>query len=454
MEDILLALSNGDWHKDPGTISILVLTVLAFLVPMIYVYPPFPPRESDALAETHSKVGLEPSAAKPGLRAAQALPSDVLSAGPPRVQSLWIYPVKSCAGIELDHSTVLPSGLEFDRLFTFAQLKSPFPVRLDADADEKSRHGWEFITQRQFPALANVHVELWRPDRVKCERRGEKIRESYLILRFPWMEEGFRGTMAWVAAKTLRGIDARPEKEIMLPVEFPSEADIKSKDYKYESVRIWKETVTALNMSSELSDELQRYLGVSNKLALFRIDPDKLREVYRGAPSSEVAGYQPVTGFQDAFPLHLLNLSSVRDLNDKIAQDENLKTLDARRFRANIILIGMPPYEEEKWKSIQLVSDGKSAEEKAEFHVSCRTVRCKMPNVDPDNGIKHAKEPDHALRKYRNVDEGAPLNGCLGMQLTPMFEKTGSRVLELESIIKIGMEVKVKSLGSHKYIKQ
>ncbi|KAG4220081.1 hypothetical protein PC116_g31440 [Phytophthora cactorum] len=53
-------------------------------------------------------------------------------------------------------------------------------------------------------------------------------------------------------------------------------------------------------MEKDLPGELQRYLGVSNKLALFRVDPGQLREVYRTAPRKEEAGYQPVTGFQDA----------------------------------------------------------------------------------------------------------------------------------------------------------
>ena len=37
------------------------------------------------------------------------------------------------------------------------------------------------------------------------------------------------------------------------------------------------------------------------------------------------------------YPLHLLNLSSVRDLDAKIDKDDNLRNLDPRRFRANII---------------------------------------------------------------------------------------------------------------------
>jgi hypothetical protein len=37
------------------------------------------------------------------------------------------------------------------------------------------------------------------------------------------------------------------------------------------------------------------------------------------------------------YPLHLLNLASVRDFEAKIEKDEALRELDPRRFRANII---------------------------------------------------------------------------------------------------------------------
>ncbi|KAL8298515.1 hypothetical protein RB600_003167 [Gaeumannomyces tritici] len=451
------------WHQDPATVSILVLTVIAFLVPMIYVYPPFPPRESDALFETHYKVGLHPSPAKPGLAGAQQQDpqqqqqqQQARPGVPGRIQSLWIYPLKSCRGIELDKSRVVPAGLEFDRLYTLAQLHSPFPVALDAPEADRAAHSWHFVTQRQFPRLATVEVELWRPDLVKCQRRGFASGDAFLIVRFPWREAGWRGALAWVAAKALRGRDGRPEREVMLPVDFPSGAEIEAKGYKYEQVKIWNDTVTALNMESELPEELQLYLGVSNKLGLFRIDPSHLREVYRGAPDRETAGYQPVTGFQDAFPLHLLSLSSVQDLEDKLEKDENLSRLDARRFRANIIntVNGTPAYEEEKWKAIRFLPEPDTPLDPVDFHVSCRTVRCKLPNVDQDLGVRHAVEPDKSLRRHRNVDEGAPLSGCLGMQMTPTFKKAGGRVLEMESTVAIGMSVKVLETGPHRYVKQ
>lgn len=78
---------------------------------------------------------------------------------------------------------------------------------------------------------------------------------------------------------------------------------------------------------------------------------------------------------------------------------------------------------------------------------------CKLPNVDPDTGHRHPVEPDRSLRKHREVDEGAKLMGCLGMQLTPLFSKTDSPE-DLESWVEVGMSIDVLERGTHVYIRQ
>ncbi|KAI8949761.1 hypothetical protein F4801DRAFT_390746 [Xylaria longipes] len=460
-----------DLNLDFGSLFLLFITVCAFMVPVAIVLPPVPVRKSDALLQTHSRAGVRrsKSALNNQYDAAAHAPKD---GKPATVHSLLIHPVKSCRAIEVTRSRVLPQGLEFDRLFTFAQLKSPFPVSLDSTDEAKSQHRWDFITQRQFPRLATVKVDLWLPDEMKLRRQSMKLtREAFLILRFPWKEDGWRGLLSVVLAKLGGGAAAEPEKEIMLPVDFPSAAEIKEKGYTFEDVKVWKEVVTALNMSTELPKELMLYLGVSNKLGLFRIDPTKLREVFRCAPVKEDAGYQPVTGFQDAYPLHMITLNSLQKFSDEVPKDDQLKEIDARRFRANIILSGVPAYDEETWKRARFRPGKSGLYNDAMFHISCRTVRCKLPNVDPDTGERHPREPDRSLRALRDVDPGAPLNGCLGMQLTPLFEvdsapdstnsKSGSGLLGDEdpddgrsAWVAVGMTVDVEERGEHLYIKQ
>jgi uncharacterized protein YcbX len=332
--------SGGGLAIDGAGIFLVLVTVAVFFIPIFILFPPVPPSRGEALAQTHVKIGLlDQSKSKPRKVAARTATSK------PTVRSLWVYPVKSCAGIEVARSKVLPQGLEFDRLYTFAQLKSPFPVATVGEKEGKAEgkgedeHTWHFVTQRQFPLLATVKVDLYVPDETRKPgpEEDEVSSESFIILRFPWRERGLAGVLAAVAAKLRGGLRAQAEKEVLLPVAFPSEEEIKERWYDWEKVKFWKETVEALNMGEELPEELSMYLGVSNKLGLFRVDPARLREVRRCAPTKDEAKYQPVTGFQDAYPVHLITLPSVEDFEGKMEKDEQMSSLDVRRFRANII---------------------------------------------------------------------------------------------------------------------
>lgn len=322
--DAAAGLSLSDLDLDYESIWVLLVTIAAFFIPVVLVFPPIPPQKSDALLQTHSKAGVGRSGSnlRLGGRDQSSATAATSADRPPRVQGLVVYPVKSCRGIEVRQGRVLPAGLEFDRIYTFAQLRSRFPVAVEGgevNADGKTKttttttgedkegsgDTWEFITQRQFPRLATVKVDLWLPDEAKLRRQGiqhpASDEEAFLILRFPWRDRGWRGALQALGAKLARRrLGAEAEREVLLPVGFPPAAEIAAKGYAYEDVRIWKDTVSALNVEAELPAELRLYLGVSHRLGLFRVDPARLREVYRCAPRRADAGYQPVTGFQDA----------------------------------------------------------------------------------------------------------------------------------------------------------
>ncbi|OBT47703.1 hypothetical protein VE00_02209 [Pseudogymnoascus sp. WSF 3629] len=352
------------------------------------------------------------------------------------VQSMWIYPIKSCRGVELDHADIVTTGMKYDRQFTFAQLKNPAPAA-ETEGKKQTPRTWEFITQRKFPRLATVKVEVWVPDQSSAGYHpdGDYVEGGgAVVIRFPYQQPGWRGKLESLAA-TLSG--SVPEKHFRVPFD-PTPSQVQKSGYRYENVIIWKDTVNALNLEVDVPKELQEYLGVSNKLSLIRVDNSTLREVYRCAPKAEDLGYQPVTGFQDAYPLHIMNLASVRDLEGKLPKVKGVPSLSAKRFRANIIVTGPEPYAEDTWKRVRIGS--------YEFAISCRTARCKLPNVDPISGEVHASEPDRTLRRLRNVDAGAgKYVGCLGMQVVPISK---------ESAMDVGDEVVPLEYGEHVYINQ
>lgn len=307
-----------------------------------------------------------------------------------RLKSLWIYPVKSCRGVEVDESRVVATGMEHDRQFLFAQLKST-PQGVESRKVGKS---WEFITQRQFPSMSTVKIEVWVPDpsmdsngdasrtRLSMSGHGDELEgKGVLITCFPYQPTGWRGRLANLKAVVRR---KSPEEQFRVPFD-PSPEQIEKAGYQYDDVTIWKDTVKALNMSSAVPPAFPAFLGCSNKIALFRIDNSRLRNVYRNAPPKEVLGRVCQVGGQDAYPLHLLNIASVRNLERLYLSPKvkDISRLSATRFRANLIIAGPEAYDEDDYRLVRIGPFS--------YDVSCHTARCKMVLVD-EGGNRHPSE--------------------------------------------------------------
>ncbi|KAI5779448.1 MOSC domain-containing protein [Peziza echinospora] len=153
------------------------------------------------------------------------------------------------------------------------------------------------------------------------------------------------------------------------------------------------------------------------------------------APTEAELGYQPNTAFADAYPLHIINMSSVRELNGRL--ENSIPELSCVRFRSNIIVSGPAPFQEDDWKIIKL---GENT-----IYTSCRTARCNLPNVDQETGEKHPSEPAKTMRSYRCIDPGTRLNACMGMQAVPAVQ---------DGLIKVGDPITVLTTGEHFYIEQ
>ena len=347
-----------------------------------------------------------------------------------KVKSLWIYPVKGCQGIELHESDFVTTGLKYDRQFSIARLHTP---RTDAsNPDVKPKPEWRFITQREAALMSQIRTELWLPDRLAA---GYDPSSTYvssggaIIITFPHPCSRVSGFLRKLTCKIL---GTKPVKSAIFPFA-PTEAQIEETKYTVEPFKIWKDTPQALNMGVHLPTELKKYLGLKDQLTLFRVT--NLREVYRCAPRKETLGWQPTTGFADAYPVNLLGIASVHALS--AMQPPLSATLSAKRFRPNIIVEGAAAFDEDEWTKIRI---GKN-----EFFVVCRCVRCKVPNVDLVTGIRDINQPYRTLTSKREIDRGAKGLGCLGMQMVAARQ---------EGNLRVGDAVEVLETGDHEYIKQ
>lgn len=347
-----------------------------------------------------------------------------------RVKSLWIFPVKSCKGIELQRGTVINTGLKYDRQFAFAQLHSPFPVSASDPKSKKADHQWKFITQREFRLLSQIKTEIWIPDPKKPSYSADMHdvkTGGAIILTFPYQEDGWRGMLANFLAR-IQG--AVPEKSFKIPIN-PTPEQIK-RDFSTDEFSIWHDNVKALNMGILVPPELKYFLGVKNPLTLFRRTEE--RQVFRNAPPKAQLGWQPVAAFSDQYPITLLGISSMQKLSQ--TQPVGSPNLSIKRFRMNVNVSGSSPYAEDSWKRIRIGS--------SEYHVTNRCVRCTIPNIDPKTGLKHQKEPFATLRAQREIDQGAIGKGCLGMNMVSVRP---------EGEIRVGDVVEVLETGEHYYAK-
>ncbi|ODA78040.1 hypothetical protein RJ55_06643 [Drechmeria coniospora] len=238
---------------DFGSVFVVLVTIIVFSIPIFILFPPVPVERSDALRQTHSKLGVPCPNCSDGQVAAS--------------QRLVIHPIASCRGIELPDSDTR-AGHEHDRLYVFAQRKP-------AGAED----AWELLTNGEAPRLASIKVDIWCPDTAKTSRLLGRVDGGFVTARFPWTATtGLRGIALRAAAKLSRGLRAVPEKDIMLPLELPSPADITVQGYQLVDVDVGKDASLALSMDLDLPPELALYLGVKHPLGLFRLLPASSEE--------------------------------------------------------------------------------------------------------------------------------------------------------------------------------
>ena len=300
------------------------------------------------------------------------------------IKALFIYPIKSCAGIELNVANVIPQGIEYDRIFCFAETAG--------------KEQWEARTMRngQFSKLALVRPEIWLP-----ADNNEEHKDTGQGIMTIWYPRIVSSSRIISKLSMMLGIISR-ESSFQIPLS-------PSMNLPVPRVKIWKDNPLAHDYGQYIPSSFTDFIydgDEKKKMTILRTYHN--REIYRNAPRKETLGFQPITGFADAYPLHLLNIASVQD----VARRCEIPLLTLRRFRANLIISGPPAFDEDDWKCIRIGSQ-------VIVHTVAHTIRCRLPNVDPDTGIRHPSEPDKTMRSYRCIDPGEKRYACLGMQLVP-----------------------------------
>ena len=278
-----------------------------------------------------------------------------------RVKSLFIHPIKSCAGIEVDEADVDASGMIYDRKFVFAEWRQA----TSANSEGEKPFGWMFRTLRnpKYEKLAQVKSEVWVPKNQKDGLSSLQVeQQGRLIVKFPNVPSGFLAFLDQFMID--RGLVPK-ESSFSLPL-------IPRKDHRYpvERLTLFDDQPNWINMGEHVPHDFKLWLGVENTIAIFRADPENLRQVHGNAPKKNELGWQVQVGAPDSYPLSLQNIASIQRVSEKV---QELSQLSVRRFRPNILLEGPQAFDEDDWKRIKIGGH--------DIICSCRTLRCKVTEL-------------------------------------------------------------------------
>ncbi len=199
-----------------------------------------------------------------------------------KLSEINIYPVKSLGGISSGESVVEERGLRFDRRWMLV--------------DEKNN----FLTQREFPKMATISVE---------------IRENDLRI-------------------AVDGV------EMSIPVA--------PKTNETASVKIWNSRCRAEVYGDDVNDWFGGVLQTKCRLVLM---PEASRRIVN--PFYAVNKYQDTVSFADGYPFLLIGENSLKDLNARLKMP-----LPMNRFRPNFVVAGTEPFAEDNWKKIRIGKTG------------------------------------------------------------------------------------------------
>jgi uncharacterized protein YcbX len=250
-----------------------------------------------------------------------------------RIRELGFYPIKGCRGLNIRSATLAPTGLALP-----AEGAMEVGDREWVIVDENN----EFLSQREHPKMALIETTLT---------------STHLRLKAPGM--------------------------LLLEVPLASEGDVLE-------VQVWNDRVAAVTQGEVADTWISRFLEMPARLMRFDPEAQRLSNARYTAP--DVAPYK----FADAFALLVTNQASLDDLNQRLeAKGEARGTM--ARFRPNLVLEGLPAYEEDYIKTLRIGP--------VTLRAVKRCARCTVPGVDPATGIASNVVPD-LLATYRNSDDG------------------------------------------------
>jgi uncharacterized protein YcbX len=173
-----------------------------------------------------------------------------------------------------------------------------------------------------------------------------------------------------------------PDALLLTAPQLPQISIPLSRQGPLRSVTVWRDQVEAFDEGHDVAAWLYAVLG--RQCRLVRFDP-AYRRLSERAWTGDI---EAENRFSDGFPILAVNAASLTDLNSRLASP-----LPMNRFRPNIVLDGLQPYDEDRID--ELHGDG------VRLKLVKACTRCRITLTDQDTGEVDGEEPLRTLRSYR-----------------------------------------------------
>ena len=255
-----------------------------------------------------------------------------------KIEALYLYPVKSCAGVRVEQAELSHHGLIGDRRWMIV--------------DEKGL----MMTQRKLPALALI-----QPSFEHGDTRGQ------LQLRY------------------------NPTANIHSNIAGQDEDADNSCTVRYDldqvvHVSIWQDKVPAFKADAHCNQWLNRVLNTQQKLSLVYYNPDQTRH-----PGEPQRFGDANRHFADAAPYLVCNHASLTALNQQLAK-RGEPQVSMLNFRPNIVVGGVDAFSEHGFSHIQISEAGRNNTDtlwRTGLYLVDHCQRCAIITIDPQTAQKY-----------------------------------------------------------------
>ncbi|KAJ7129054.1 hypothetical protein C8R46DRAFT_1363288 [Mycena filopes] len=338
-----------------------------------------------------------------------------------KISRILVYPIKSCAGVDLRSSAYDQEGFEFDRKWMIVDLEK------NKQLSARDNRGIKLV--RVFPII---------------KRDPSSPTGGVLQVTFPDSPDTPSFT-----------IPLNPTPEQLQTWDTHDGFDLWG--FSCEGHVVESAEPTALETPSEI---LSAYVGRPVLLVMNTPTPRPITEHMPFDPARLAYAGGPSVRYPDASPFLLVSDASLEDAEAKVwavargeyekrvegctpddaapptdawARKEDAKRLLMERFRPNIIVSGVEEaFGEDDWQEITTL-DNRS------FVLPARCPRCMFPNVDTKSGLRDPQMPNNAMMQYRKVEAFAPTKYCFGMYTIPVEDNgvlsVGDRILVSRSAV-------------------